>query len=284
VFSAFQSLDWGTRGARLLPHVPHLQPLYEIGLRPPRGEVIMITGRSGSMKSKFAMWWVWLMGLPTIYFAADMSQATVGLRLASLETGIPDWQIAKRLKEDKAARSHYAERLAAVRIWFEYASPIRWDKIDAALDAFVSIWDAYPAILVIDNLMDIEAASSEYGPQMEAMAAITELSRAIGCTIFVLHHATDKPPASRDRDPFTPPPRTDTKGGLSEKPSLAVSVAFDQASKELRAAIIKQRDGASDPTAKTWATLYADLDTGRFYPSKQIPGMTSTFTASNEPF
>jgi hypothetical protein len=282
VFSAFQSLDWGARGARLLPHVPHLQPLYEIGLRPPRGEVIMITGRSGSMKSKFAMWWAWIMGVPTLYFAADMSKATVGLRLAALEIGKPDWQIAKRLETDPAARAHLAERLAGLKMWFEYASPIRWDTLDAALDAYVSIWDAYPELIVLDNLMDIEGSSSEYGPQMEAMAAITELARAIDSTILVLHHATDKPQGQR-RDPSLPPPRADIKGGMSEKPSLTLSVAFAKEEQQLRVAIIKQRDGACDPDASTWATLHADPDVGRFYSAPQVPGMSSTFNSDNTP-
>jgi hypothetical protein len=274
VFSAFDSLDWGTQGDRELPRVPHLQPLYDMGLSVPRGEVVMIAGRSGAMKSMFTLWWLCMMGVPALYFSADMSPTTVGLRLASMLSGHPKEHVTRQLREDPAARAAYAERLAAIKVLFEYGS-ITWSGVDTALDAYVSIWDDYPTAIVIDNLMDVEGASSDYGVQMETMLAATDLARAIDCTVFILHHATDKPAGKFD--PWTPPPRSDVKGGHSEKPALSLSVAHVKETGEYRVAITKQRNGPSDPSAQTWATLYVQPDIARFYPVPQLPGMTSTF-------
>jgi hypothetical protein len=277
VFSAFDSLDWGTQGNRELPRVPHLQPLYDLGLKAPRGEAIMIAGRSGTMKSMFALWWTYMMGVPTLYFSADMSPTTVGLRLASMLTGHTDAQVTRALREDPAARAAYAEHLAGVRVWFEYGA-ITWAGVDTALDAYVSIWDDYPTVVVLDNLMDVQGATSEYSVQMEVMASATDLARAIDAAVVILHHATDK--TQSKTDPWIPPARSDVKGGLSEKPALAMSVAYVPDSREYRMAIIKQRNGPCDPSGNTYATLYAQPDIARFYPTPQLPGMTSTFTTA----
>ncbi|MFC4336004.1 AAA family ATPase [Salininema proteolyticum] len=271
--SAAQSLLAGAEAAPELPRVPHLRPLYDLGCTIPAGDPVMVCGRSGTMKSLFVMWLCHMLGLPTIYFSADMNPRTVGFRLAAMATGHTTKQV-KAAFARKDGHGQYVEALASSPISWEYDSPITWAAIDQALDAHVEVWDAWPRILVIDNLMDVEGAAADYTAQMDAMQGITELTRDIGCTTIILHHASDKPQSKQD--PWKPPARSEVKGGMSEKPGLSLSVALDPQTNEYRIAVTKNRHGPSDPSAQTWASLYVDPDTCRFYPSKPVPGSTAS--------
>ena len=93
-----------------------------------------------------------------------------------------------------------------------------------------------------------EGAESDYTVQMNVMSNVTDLARATGSTVIILHHATDKSWDAKT-DPLVSPSRQEIKGGLSEKPELSLSVALDPYSLEYKVACIKQRMGPSDPTA-----------------------------------
>lgn len=275
MFSAAQTFAAGAAQKHVLPRVFQLSALYELGVDIPSGEVVMIAGRSGSFKSGFALYLMYKLGLPTIYFAADMDPKTVAYRLAAMATGETTREVAQRAATDAAARDRYTQILADSPITFVYDSPITWEGIDEVLDAYVEIWDRYPAALVFDNFMDFAGAAAEYAEQMETMQGITELCREIGATTFVLHHASDK--SQTRRDPWAPPTRSEVKGGLSEKPSLSLSVALQPDSNEFRIAPIKFRHGKADPMAERPAVLYADPERNLFHSARPVAGMTHTF-------
>ncbi|MCJ0870240.1 AAA family ATPase [Streptomyces sp. AP-93] len=248
---------------RELPRIAAFEALYNIGCRPRQGEVIMIAGRSGTQKSGLALYWVAQMNLPTLYFSADMSAFTASSRLASMATGDTTEMVEAGMAAGGRHRQEYLSALADSRITFSFGSPITWKNVDEELEAYIELWDAYPEVLVFDNLMDFENSESDYTEQMAVMSGLTELARATGATVIVLHHASDKSWEAKS-DPWAPPSRDQVKGGLSEKPELSLSVALDPSSLEYRIAVIKQRMGPSDPTARRYATLRCHPDVTRF--------------------
>ncbi|WP_327068707.1 AAA family ATPase [Kitasatospora sp. NBC_01302] len=258
-----RSLTLHAEAGRELPRVEALQALYNIGCRPRHGEVIMIAGRSGTQKSGLALFWVAQMGLPTLYFSADMSAFTASSRLASMATGDSTEMVEAGMAAGGRYRESYISALTDSRITFSFGSPITWKAVDEELEAHVELWDAYPDVLVFDNLMDFENAESDYTEQMAVMSGLTELARATGSTVIVLHHASDKSWEAKS-DPWAPPSRDQVKGGLSEKPELSLSVALDPMSLEYRIAVIKQRMGPCDPTARRYATLRCHPEVTRF--------------------
>ncbi|PSL04154.1 AAA domain-containing protein [Haloactinopolyspora alba] len=266
MLNAQRALTRNVQGNAELPRVPELEPLYQHGARPRRGEVIMVAGRSGTQKSGFALFWTAMMGLPTLYMSADMSGFTASARLASIVTGHTTEQIERGMS-DAAARQMYLDAIAPMKFQLCFDSPIRWTGLAQELDAYVELWDSYPAIVVLDNLMDIEGCESSYEAQMAAMAEVTDLARETGSTILILHHATDKGWEAKS-SPWTPPSRDQVKGGLSEKPELSLSVALDPTSYAYNIAIIKQRMGRSDPSAQQFCTLRAYPEHTRFGPYK----------------
>lgn len=254
-----------------LPEVPELRPLYKWGIKPRRGQVIMVAGRSGSQKSGFVLFWVAKMGLPTLYFSGDMTPFEATSRLASVQTGETQEVIeAGMLGPDK---ERYLRSLDELKIQFSFSSPIRFDNIEAELDAYVEVHNAYPEVIVVDNLMDIEGCESEYAAQQAAMQDLTALARDTGATVIVTHHATDKS-AEATFHPGQPASRREIKNGMSEKPQLTLSVAlasdYDPKTGKMfynfLVACVKQRSGRSDPTAMDCVTLRAYPELTRFGP------------------
>lgn len=260
-----RALTLHSDSGRLLPEIPALKVLYDYGCQFRHGQVIMIAGRSGSQKSGLAMWLVKEWNLPTLYFSADMSPFTASCRLASSYTGNTTEEIENAMAMGGPARQRVLEALSQSQITFSFGSPLSWRQIAEELDAYVELWDAFPEVMVFDNLCDFDGAESDYTEQMAVMQGLTELARETGSTVLIMHHASDKSWDARN-DPWSPPSRDQVKGGLSEKPELSLSVALNPNSLEFNVAVIKQRSGPQDPTAKRWRTLRCVPELTRFEP------------------
>lgn len=265
MLTAARALVLNSQSSPQLPRVAELEALYRIGVTPRAGEVIMVAGRSGHQKSGFALWWVLNMGLPTLYFSADMSAFQASVRIACSITSETTQEVEDGMSRP-TTRSKYIDSMRDLPITFSFGSPITWPAVERELDAYVELHNAFPKVLVFDNLMDIEGSSSDYSGQMDAMQNLSDLSRSTGTTVIVLHHASDKGDNAK-KNPHLPPPRDEIKGGMSEKPELALSVAFDGHTSLYRIACLKQRMGPSDQTAMTYATLRADPARTQFHSS-----------------
>lgn len=263
MLTAGRSLVRAAKSGRSLPRWDAFHDLYERGLDPRHGQIIMVAGRSGSQKSALALAWTINMRLPTLYLSGDMSPETAANRVAASITGETREQIEEGMKNPEKRRE-YMERLAEVPITFSFGAPITWHKLGDEIDAYVELWGAYPEVIVVDNLKEVEGAGHEYQGQMDAMDGLTDLARETGSTVLVMAHASDKS-WDASHQPFRPPSRDEVKNGLSENPEVSLSVAFDPNRKEFHVAIIKQRDGWSDPTARYFDTLRADPVRTRFY-------------------
>ena len=266
MLTAARSFNQSARSAPPLPMVPELQPLYDWGCTPRQGQVIMVAGRSGSQKSGFVLFWVRQMNLPTLYMSGDMTAFEASSRLVGMETREELEVIEAGL--DGPDRERYQRVLDGVPITFSFSSPITFPALEAELEAQMELHNRYPAIVVIDNLMDLDGCEDDYKAQMEAMQLITAFARETGSTFIVTHHATDKSPDA-DALPGYPPSRKQIKNGLSEKPQLTLGVALDPEYSEFRIAALKQRAGRSDPSGRDYIRLQAFPSITRFAPLAQ---------------
>jgi len=230
----------------------------------------MIAGRSGTQKSGFGLWWTVQMNLPTLYLSADMSAFTASSRVAAMQTGMTTSAIEAQMLAGGAGRQDVLDSMNGLNLTFAFG-PITWPGVDAELEAYVELHNAYPEVMVIDNLMDIDGAASDYAVQMDCLQIISDLSRATGATIIVMHHASDKGWEAKS-DPWSPPSRDQVKNGLAEKPELSLGVGFNPRSFEYYIAVLKQRMGPSDPTAQSYATIRIDPERTRFMSmSQELP-------------
>lgn len=221
------------------------------------GQVIMITGRSGSQKSGLAMFlsveWA-LREAGVLYFSADMSLADAAGRLASSVLGFPAGG-GYDIKPDEAAT------LDTLPIEVVPGMPLDADRIMSELNVFSEHYGEPPKVIVIDNLANIE--STGYAEQFEVMAGLTALAREVGCTVLILHHATEGSYRAQNT-PFTPPSRADTKNKLSEYPEVMLGVALHPHNMELAIAVLKQRSGPCDPSGDVYTRLKAYPQITRF--------------------
>ncbi|MFF4244286.1 AAA family ATPase [Streptomyces sp. NPDC001822] len=276
-----RSLALHAESGKELPRIEAFEALYQMGCRPRHGEVIMIAGRSGTQKSGLALYWVAQMALPTLYFSADMSAFTASSRLASMMTGDTTEMVEAGMAAGGRHREGYLDSLSGLPITFSFGSPITWKNVDEELQAYIELWDAYPQVLCFDNLMDFDGAESDYTEQMAVMSGLTELARATGATVIILHHASDKSWEAKS-DPWAPPSRDQVKGGLSEKPELSLSVALDPNSHEYRVAVIKQRMGPCDPTARRYASMRCHPEVTRFSKLERVfPAPSPTWSPTD---
>lgn len=263
MLNALNALRKAADSAPELPRLPELKALYNSGCRIRKGEVVMIAGRSGTQKSGFALWWVSQMNLPTLYLSADMNAWQASIRLACSLTGMTTEEVEEVMQADGMAARDLDKTLSASQIAFRFGA-ITYVGIDYELAAWVERFNSYPEVIVIDNLMDVEDAQSDYAAQMEVMQMSSQLAEATGATVVILHHASDKNWNAENRA-YMPPSRQEVKGGLSEKPHLSLSVAIDPDLLDYRVAVIKQRMGPCDPTGNSYVTLKADPARTRFH-------------------
>ena len=267
MLSGLRSLTMSIQSAPSLPRIPELEAVYRMGVKPSQGEFIMVAGRSGSQKSGFAIWLCQKWNLPTLYFSGDMSGYQASVRLACSILGLTTDEVEERLAAGGRRAAEVSAALAECNVDFSFG-PIRWRNVEAELDAYVEMHNAFPKLLVIDNAMDVEGAESDYQEQMAVMQDLSELSRMTGATLLVLHHATDKSWDAKS-DPWRPPSRDQIKGGLAEKPELILTVAIDPTSHDFNVACVKQRMGPSNATGGTYATLAARPAMTRFEKARE---------------
>lgn len=261
MLSAARALALNSKGGPKLPLVPDLQALYDARTYPRQNEMVMIAGRPGHQKSGFALWLTAQWGLPTLYFSADMSPFQASMRLACMKAGRTLEQMERGLAVGSV---DIDELLGDLPITFSFGKPITFPAIEHNVEAFVELWGDYPAVMVFDNLMDFEAGESDYAAQMAILQDLDAIKSDLGCTVVVLHHATDKGKMAIEH-PELPPPRSEIKGGLAEKPELTLGVALNPLNLTYNIATLKQRMGPSDPSGARFVTLQADPAKTQFH-------------------
>lgn len=223
----------------------------------------MVAGRPGSQKSGFALYWTTMMGLPTLYFSADMSPFQASARIAGIRGGYTVEQVENMMIGAPEDQEAVLRCTADVPITFSFDSPIRWDNINYELEAYVELHNEYPQVVVFDNLMDFEAGASDYTAQMEILQYLDEMKTELGVTMIVLHHATDKGKSAEE--PSQPPPRSEIKGGLGEKPENTLTVALDPNNLNLNVAVVKHRMGPCDPSGRSYKAIGGDPSRTTFF-------------------
>ena len=248
----------GTSGKHL-PRVPALAELYGRGVDLRQSQLVMVTGRPGAGKTFFAQWLVSEMAkddCPGIYFFLDGTPFTAAVRQAAWATGDTTGSIAAALEGPGAA--YYEDALADLGqdISFVFDRRPELPAIQAEVDAYVELWDRYPAWIVVDNLLNVDGCFEDHHVQKDVLAEFQSLAFTTGACVIVLHHASE----AGVKDYSKPPRVGDTDGKVTQLPELVLTVAKDPYSDRFSIAVGKIRDGgAADPTAERPVVLYADL-------------------------
>lgn len=192
--------------------------------------------------------------LPTLYVSADTDDATMRVRTYAMLTGQETTEIEQA--REMGLDFWFADRVA----WLD--SDVQWcwdsdpDLRDLELEvlAFEEQYGEPPALIVIDNLMNVRAETdNEWAGMRELMKAFHHLARATGAAVLVLHHTSEDAQYSATE----PPPRRAIQGKVAQLPELILTVATS--GDTLGLAVVKNRNGSSDPQAKEPLWMSVDL-------------------------
>jgi RecA-family ATPase len=233
-----------------LPRVPELEPMYLYGFTPRRKEMLFICGQPGAGKSAFALWYADQLGIPTLYFSADMAPHTAVTRLTAKRTGMTIDEVASDFDEGLAFM--HAEDIAGSQVHFCFDSGPTLSDIADELSAYCEVYDRYPELIVVDNLMNIESGDEDdFAGQKFILKELHRLARETGAAVFILHHLREEGDATQTQ------PRSAIQGKVAQLPERILNLALDPMEQCLKLAYVKNRSGRQDASGKTYGRLRA---------------------------
>lgn len=243
------------KDATPLPTVAELSALHELGVLPRLGQMLMIVGQPGAGKSTFALWYAFKLGLPTLYFSADMAAHTATTRLGALTTGERVTWVSDAI--ENGGSDFIMDEMASSKIQWCFDSAPSMQDIADELDAYVELWDDFPRVIVVDNAMNVEGSGDEgSGGLRYILSELHRLGRETGSAVFVLHHARE------EGNPLEPSAREKVQGKVAQLPELILTVALD--GEDFKIAPVKNRNGYQDPSGHNYRRLAADPERATF--------------------
>jgi hypothetical protein len=144
------------------------------------------------------------------------------------------------------------------------------EDIAHSISAYVDIAGEPPALIVVDNLLNMKhdegSGGNEWQGMRQTMKSLHWLARQTKACIWVLHHTSEQ----SDSYITKAPPRPAIQGKLTQLPELVVTLANENG--VMYIAVVKYRHGPSDPMAKDPLWMTVDFSTNRLWP----PGAATT--------
>lgn len=218
-----------------------------------RGQVSLIAAAPGGGKSTFALAYAIYSGVPTLFVSADTDLATMAVRAAAAVLGWTQAAVEPRM--------HTPEVQAAL----ESTEHIRWADdnqptvadIYAEVQAYTEVYGACPQLVVVDNLIDVQAergSDKDWSGTRAVVDGLKKLARESEAHVLVLAHATGRYENGDEPIPL---------GGLEWKPGKNVELVLTMhwgEGRELRLCPVKNRTGKASAKGTLFVPLYADLD------------------------
>lgn len=207
-----------------------------------RSEVSLIAGTPGAGKSTLALALALRMQAPTLYVSADTNAHTMAMRLYSMIEGVSQTDAEKIISEHPDSAK---DKLAQARhIYWSFDSAPSLGDLDDEVTAMEEALGESPALIVVDNLMDINMdGGEEFGGMRSALKELKYLARDTNAAIVVLHH-------TKEGYSGTPcQPRAAVQGMVNQLPALILTVG--QQDGMLGVASVKNRYGKADPSGNS---------------------------------
>jgi predicted ATP-dependent serine protease len=207
-----------------------------------RAEVSMIAGQPGAGKSTLALAMALRMQAPTLYLSADTNAHTMAMRLYSMIEGVSQSEAERVISDNPALAKDKLSK--ASHIYWSFDSNPGLGDIDDEVTAIEELLGEPPALIVVDNLMDVAMdGGEEFSGMRSAMKELKYLARDTNAAVLVLHHTKE----SYSADPC--PPRSAVQGMVNQLPALILTLGQHQGL--MAVASVKNRYGKADPSGNT---------------------------------
>jgi hypothetical protein len=210
-----------------------------------RGAVSLLAGGPGSGKTITALNFVNRLRVPTLYISNDSTKYTIINRVFSMLTE-QDMSVGKEIIESKPdlARKFLAQ-WAQVR--FDFSSKPDVHEILRHGDAFRELFGEYPHLTVVDILMNIDHEGVAEQNYWRLMPELKEMAGMWNTAALAVHHTSE----SAKGEPC--PPMSAIMGKANQLPELIMTQAI--VGNKVHYAVVKNRNGPSDPSGKKTFTL-----------------------------
>lgn len=224
---------------------------YRVAFR--RGQASLLAAAPGGGKTILALAYAIESGVPTLFVSADTDLATMGVRAAAMVTGRSQDSVEAAGLASAEIQSALTE-IAHIR-WADDNQPTVED-IYMEVRAYAEVFGQFPELIVVDNLIDVQAdrtSDKDWAGTRAAVDGLKRLARESEAHVLILAHATGK-----YEDGNIPIPL----GGLEWKPGKNVELVLTMhwgPGRELRICPVKNRSGRASADGGMHATLYAEL-------------------------
>lgn len=158
--------------------------------------------------------------IPTLYCSADSDKVTLGTRVAAGVLNKPVEVVEKLLRNHDSAT---AEKLkdSTDHIWFYWDASPSLQDIEAEVEAYAYANGAWPHLIVIDNLINIDPGDEGVGHAQKdgVMHYLQQLANLTNAHIMVLHHVT-----GQYEDGNTPVPKSGLLDKVAKRPRLVCTL------------------------------------------------------------
>ena len=258
MYSPVQSMNTKGQAGDPLPEVYHA--LSEKGAHFLRGQLTLICAGPGCGKSAFILNLAVKSGVPTMYFSADSDSYTQVSRMISVRTSMSMSESSELVRNKDI--SSVADKLD-MPIRFNYSASPTIKDIELTMAAYAEVYEAYPALVVIDNITNVRSGGANDEDPFAGLEALLEylhdMARRTGAAVVGLHHVT-----GGFNDSATPIPLSGIKGQIGRVPEMILTmhkIAEGYGSDSLRVSTVKNRAGRADPSGYEFAELEFHGDT-----------------------
>lgn len=213
------------------------------------GAVSLVAGGPGSMKTITALNVVNNLRVPTMYVSNDSTQFTIIDRVFSLLTDSES--IVNRPLLNNAPEKAAAALKAWEKIQFDFDSKPSVEDMVINCEAFFEIHGAYPKLMVLDILMNVDHDGVAEQNYWKLMPELKEMASDMKMSLMGIHHTSE----NAKGEPC--PPQSAIMGKANQLPELIITqtpMRYPDG-KKIAYAVVKNRNGDSDVSGKTYFEL-----------------------------
>lgn len=252
------------RGSAGEPLPDIFQSFAQNGIYIRQGQLTLISAAPGIGKSVLSQTIATKCGLPGYYFSADSDQFEMYCRCAAMLTG---WRKQDIESSVLAGRTETIDaRLSqSAMLRYDFSGSPTTDYIDDELKAYAMYAGRWPALIVMDNIsnIDIGGSATDTAALEEACAYLHDVARETGAAVIALHHVQ-----GTYNDGNQPVPLSGLRGQIGRVPEVVLTLHNASTEIEMFNGVnilgvnaVKNRGGKADPAARN--TIRLD-----FYPER----------------
>lgn len=221
---------------------------HDFGIHFRRGQVSIVAAASGGGKSALATHIAVHAAprIPTLYCSADTDKITLGTRIAASILNRPVASVESDLRRGDI-ETWSTVKDGTDHVWFYWDAYPSLQDVEDELDAYAYVTGAWPHLIVIDNLINIDSDGEAGHLQKDAvMHYLQQLANITNAHIMVLHHVT-----GQYEDGLQPIPKSGLLDKVAKRPRLVLTLYRVEEDPEhiLGVRVVKNSSGRMDPAA-----------------------------------